>query len=120
MARILVVDDDPDIVDLITDMLKPEHDVIGTTEPEAALHRLAENDIQLLVTDVRMPTMSGFQLVDQARRHRPDINVLLISAYYDDSDPVCQDVFRHYATMALPKPLGRRSVQTMVEWCLLR
>jgi DNA-binding NtrC family response regulator len=118
MARILVVDDDADIVDLVEAMLSPEHQVIGVTDSTEALETLRQMAIDLLVTDIRMPRENGFILIQQAKRLRPDLRVIIISAYYDESDEVARQIVHQYAPIALSKPLTRANITEAVAAAL--
>lgn len=81
---ILVVDDDPEVLRLVVDTLeRAGYTVLSTTDPREAL-RLAHTHaepLHLLVTDVVMPLMSGLQLVEEVRAIRPEVKILVMSAY---------------------------------------
>ena len=118
MARILVVDDDADIVDLVEAMLSPEHQIIGVTDTSEALETLRTQQIDLLVTDIRMPVQNGFMLIQQAKKMNPDLRVIVISAYYDETDDVARQIVHQYAPIALSKPLTRAMVAEAVAAAL--
>jgi len=69
---------------LVVDTLeRAGYTVLSTTDPREAL-RLVQTHVEslhLLVTDVVMPLMSGLQLADQVRAIRPEVKILLMSAY---------------------------------------
>jgi DNA-binding NtrC family response regulator len=81
---ILVVDDDEEVLSLAVDVLMAAgYTVLSTSDPRQAL-RLARDHaepLQLLVTDIVMPLMNGMQLATEVQAFRPDIKILLISAY---------------------------------------
>ena len=81
---ILVVDDDPEVLSLAVDILRmADYTVLGTGDPRHAL-RLARSHtepLHLLLTDVVMPLMSGLQLAAEVRAIRPEVKILLMSAY---------------------------------------
>lgn len=84
MARILVVDDDPVIRELLAEVLQDEsdHSVIVAANGQDALNVLHAEPVDAIVCDVNMPVMDGVELV-QAVRADPrlhDVPVLLISA----------------------------------------
>lgn len=82
---ILIVDDDPDVRNLVSDFI----DMLGYRTMTADSGRSAleilirHNDIALLVSDVVMPGMNGFQLSEQVRKTRPELPILLMSGYAD-------------------------------------
>lgn len=118
MARILVVDDDADIVDLVEAMLSPEHQIVGVTDTAEALETLRNSKVDLLVTDIRMPVQNGFMLIQQAKKLNPDLRVIVISAYYDETDEVARQIVHQYAPIALSKPLTRAMVTEAVAAAL--
>lgn len=118
MARILVVDDDADIVDLVEAMLSPEHQIVGVTDTTEALETLRNSPVDLLVTDIRMPVQNGFMLIQQAKKLNPDLRVIVISAYYDETDEVARQIVHQYAPIALSKPLTRAMVTEAVAAAL--
>ena len=81
---ILVVDDEEEVLSLAVDILtEAGYTVLSTSDPRQAL-RLARDHaepIQLLVTDIVMPLMNGMQLATEVQGFRPDVKILLISAY---------------------------------------
>ena len=88
-AKILVVDDEPDLEDLIKQkfrrQIKDGSIVFGfARDGFEALAALAENpDYDMVVSDINMPGMSGLELLPRARRARPDVPVIMITAYGD-------------------------------------
>ena len=82
-ARILVVDDDAAVVELVAEILAGEgYDVEGVTVPEAALARVEATAFDLVVSDVEMPGMRGTRLLQELRVLRPNLLVVLISVAF--------------------------------------
>jgi CheY-like chemotaxis protein len=81
---ILVVDDDPEVLALAVDILEMAgYTVLSTLDPRHAL-RLARTHgepLHLLLTDVVMPLMNGLQLAVEVQALRPEVKILLMSAY---------------------------------------
>ncbi|SRR6266849_6199469 len=81
---ILVVDADREVLSLAVDILRlAGYKDLGTADPSQAL-QLARNHaepLDLLLTDVVMPPMDGLQLAAALRAIRPEVKVLLMSAY---------------------------------------
>ena len=81
---ILVVDDDPEVLSLAVDVLEMAgYAVLSTSDPRHAI-RLARTHavpLHLLLTDVVMPLMNGLQLAAEVRALRPEVKILLMSAY---------------------------------------
>jgi CheY-like chemotaxis protein len=87
-TTILVVDDEPAIVDLVSTALgEAGYKVLKARHSDEALDISAawKEDIHLLVTDVKMdPSMTGFQLAQCLRLMRVELKVLYISGYVED------------------------------------
>jgi DNA-binding NtrC family response regulator len=78
----MLVDDEPDIVAVMKLGLK-EFSVVGFTDPRSALDALKTNpeDFRILISDVRMPAMTGFELASAALDISPDIKIVLMTAF---------------------------------------
>lgn len=86
--RILIVDDDRDIVTLITKSLKFEQfDVIPTYSGNEALKKLSENQIDFIILDIMMPDMDGLEVCRIIRRDY-NIPILFLSARDKEIDKV--------------------------------
>jgi signal transduction histidine kinase/CheY-like chemotaxis protein len=87
--RILLVDDDPSIVRLITQMLKRSgYEVIAKTSSSSALKALKETPepFDLVISDMTMPEMSGEQLAQEIKQIRPGIPVVLCTGHSNRMD----------------------------------
>ena len=81
---ILVVDDELDIVNLFTELLKSrKYDVFGFTNPLKALEDYKENydQYRMVISDIRMPEMNGFDLVKNVKKINTNISIILISVW---------------------------------------
>ncbi len=81
---VLVVDDDAGVRDVVVTLLElSDHDVLAASGGAEALRMLAANPaIDLVVSDVRMPGMSGIELAAQVGARHPGVPVVLISGYF--------------------------------------
>ena len=81
-ARILLVEDDPAVRDLADRVLsRAGHRVVSTAKPSDALDTLASDSVDLLLTEVVMPGLSGGALAARARALRPELRVLFVSGH---------------------------------------
>jgi len=82
MATVLVVEDDRDLLEAICTTLELAGiTTLGASEGMAALELLAARDVGLVLSDVGMAPMDGIQLLGEIRRRRPDVPVVLMTAY---------------------------------------
>lgn len=80
--HILIVDDEPGITRLCERLLKRlEYQVTWFTDPEAAMKFVVQNKIDLLLVDIRMPQVSGFDLIAHTKQHQPDTAVLVMTGF---------------------------------------
>jgi PAS domain S-box-containing protein len=103
--RILLVEDEEDVRALAREVLERQgHSVLEAGDGAQALQRYeAEGDrIDLILTDVVMPRMSGRELVDRVRAMRPSIPVLYMSGYTEDA--ILRHGVRDASVMLLGKP----------------
>ena len=92
---VLLVDDDDDVRETSADMLEElGYTVMQAASGPEALDKLVENpDLKVMVTDIRMPGMSGLEFSDLAGTRHSDLKIILISGYF------------------LPQPIQRRFLQ---------
>src|SRR5215475_14890520 len=91
-ASILVVDDEPDVADLFRQQFRREtrqgkYVMHFATSGEQALNRLAEEFQPVLIavlSDINMPGMDGLELLGEIKERRPDLPVMMVTAYGDD------------------------------------
>jgi DNA-binding NtrC family response regulator len=86
---VLIVDDEPDLVNLFTDALKAgDLNAIGFDNPLTALEYISENHLTicLVVTDFKMPDMNGLELTKRITEIDNEISVMLMSAYELEQD----------------------------------
>ena len=78
--RLLVVDDEQMVVDGLRRTLRHEgYEIITTTSPLRALAHLRDDDIDILISDIDMPEMTGLELVAEARRSHPQVVRILLT-----------------------------------------
>ena len=82
--RILVVDDEVEIVRDLTDLLADEgYEAVGAHSGQSAIERLSEGDIHLVLSDMRMPPPDGLALARHVAEHHPDTRIILLTAHAD-------------------------------------
>lgn len=81
--RILFVDDEERILRSLAMQFRRHYEVLTENDPLRALQRLREEPVHVLVSDQRMPQMSGSQLLAQAREIAPDTLRILLTGYSD-------------------------------------
>jgi len=96
MKRILVVDDNDSLCGLTCDILRREgYRAVPATSAEEALRAFEKEEFDLLVTDFRMPGMTGIELARAVRGQNPQCPVIVMSVY--------EPVESEHVTLWLPK-----------------
>jgi len=113
---VLIVDDEPEIRKLVAAMVSQlGHTALTADSGEHALALLRTHHypIELLITDVVAPGMSGPMLADKLSALQPDLKVLYISGY--DNSHVVQKYVVEKGHMLLPKPFTVEGLRDKVE-----
>ncbi|MGN6725218.1 MAG: sigma-54-dependent transcriptional regulator [Tepidisphaeraceae bacterium] len=114
MARIVVCDDQELIRDSLTAILSREgHEVAAAGDGPQALVRLAQGKADLLITDLKMPKMSGLELLAEAKKLRPDIPVVLMTAFATVQTAV--EAMKLGAYDYIQKPFEGDEIKLLVE-----
>ncbi|HEY9792771.1 MAG TPA: HD domain-containing phosphohydrolase [Candidatus Obscuribacterales bacterium] len=83
LTKILVIDDEPANLRLLRRVLGDEYEVFTAGGGQEGLAVLKQEDIALIITDQRMPGMSGVQVLEASMRIRPDAIKILLTGYTD-------------------------------------
>ncbi len=119
--RTLVIEDDTAVVEALRESFQDSGlDIDYATDGESALKKIPEVD--LLVTDLRLPGMDGTELLKEARRRKPEIAVVIMTAY--GTIPSAVDAMRRGARAYLTKPFNPEElifhIRTVEETLKLR
>ena len=80
MAQLLVIDDDTACRELVLRVLGPRgHSVIMAENGVVGLEKLAQTTVDLVITDLHMPQMEGFQVIQVLRRLLPNLKIIAVS-----------------------------------------
>jgi len=78
---ILIVDDELGVRESLKMILKPNYQVHTATEGREALQSIQKNKIDLVALDLKMPGLSGIDVLRQIKKNDPDIEVIVITAH---------------------------------------
>lgn len=82
--RILIIDDDRDALDDITDAIQPAgYEIVKTDSPAMALEIFKTQEFDIVISDVRMPGMSGIELLSRIREQKALCRVIIMTAFGD-------------------------------------
>ena len=112
--RLLLVEDKDSFRRLLMQALAgSEFEVVETGDPREALARLEEGSFDLLCTDLRLPGLSGLELIQRAKRLQPSLRVLLMSAFAEAKDIV--EAVQAGADDFLPKPFELAAFLSLLQ-----
>lgn len=80
---ILIVDDEPDVLFSLTGLLRRDFQVFTAQSGAAAMEIMAEQDVHVIMTDQRMPSMTGTELMGRVRVEHPDAVRIIFTGYAD-------------------------------------
>src|SRR3954451_25264481 len=81
--RLLIVDDEPDMLDLLDRVFRREYEVLRAQSVEEALTRFEKGPLDVIVADRRMPRRSGLELLEIAAQRQPQAVRVLLTGYAD-------------------------------------
>jgi CheY-like chemotaxis protein/anti-sigma regulatory factor (Ser/Thr protein kinase) len=115
MTRLLVVDDSPLDRRLLRDLLGvvPQWSIVEAANGREALRRIAEEHIDLVLTDMQMPEMNGLELVDSLRSQYPLVPVVLVTG--QGSEEIAVKALQKGAASYVPKRILAAEVVEIVQ-----
>ena len=118
-ATLLVADDDPGLRESLERTLTREgYRVVLASDGRAALERVQAGGVDLIVTDLRMPGLTGLELLRAAKAIRPDVDVILLTAFGTVEEAV--KAMKDGAYDFLTKPFRREQLLKLVDKALER
>jgi DNA-binding NtrC family response regulator len=118
-ANILLVDDEQNILNSLQRALMPTaHKIYTAPSGAAALEILTRTQVDLIVSDMRMPGMSGYQLLNKVKELYPSVIRIFLSGYSDDAE-LCKALMDGSAKMFMSKPFKNDEIVQTIEQLLL-
>ena len=86
MAKILIVDDEPDVRTMLESILRSEgHQILSVGNGAEAIKILMGlEEIDILITDLHMVPVDGMEIVETGHAERPDMDIIVLSAFIND------------------------------------
>lgn len=110
---VLIVDDESRVVDEIKEFLRnKKYKVFSASLPSQALNLLKENHIDIVILDVRLPEMSGLEVLEKIKAQNQNIEVIMISGHGDMNTVI--EAMRRGATDYFAKPFRLVDIQSAI------
>lgn len=113
--RILIVDDSPDILQMLEIILSEKYEIITAADGMSGLEKVLKYQPDLAILDIMMPKMSGYQLAESMKKHKQmqTIPIIFLSA---KGTPVEKEFgLKKGATIYITKPFEPTELQQNVE-----
>lgn len=115
-SRILIVDDEPEITAILSDLFFGKYDCTTAGSAEEALALLGSKEYELVVSDITMPGMSGLDMIPHVISNSPNTVVVMISGMQTVESAI--DALRLGAFDYVMKPFDLRQVEAVVKRAL--
>ncbi len=113
-TTVLVVDDELNMRESLKDILELEkYRVLVSDCGDNALEKVREKDISIVITDARMPGMNGFELLREIKKVKPDLPVIMITAYA--TPRLAVEAMKQGATDYVSKPFDPDEILIIVK-----
>ena len=117
MAKIIIIDDEPAMVEVIVTLCREKgHEVFPFNPAPKAVEQLDSIQPQIVITDIKMETMSGFDVLRHVREHHRQTSVILITAYASVDTAV--EAMKMGAYGYVPKPFKIDELQMTIQRAL--
>jgi CheY-like chemotaxis protein len=117
--KVLVLDDDFDLATLVKQILQKDvfKNVFAFTDPLLALEhfRINHKDYSIIISDIRMPTMNGFEFVREARKINPKVKILLMTAFEIDDKEFARVLPKPKIDGLIRKPASSKQILNTVS-----
>lgn len=114
MPDLLVIDDDPATVDLVQQIVGEEAVVHHAATPEAAFERLTDENIGIVITELRVAGQDISAAIHQLKRYKPDVLSIALTSFTDTSALI--DLINHGQVYRfLPKPANRALLERAIQ-----
>ncbi|NLI91597.1 MAG: response regulator [Peptococcaceae bacterium] len=113
--RLLIVDDNRGVRFLLRELLSTEgYEVLEAANGREALFYSTNSDLSLVLLDVKMPGMTGLEVLDKLKSSNPDLPVILMSAY-SEMELLNKALEFHPKVLFLSKPFDLNNVRELIK-----
>ena len=113
---ILIVDDDKALCSNLTDILGQKgYSISVAYDSSTALEKVKMNKFDIMLLDMNLPALNGFETYQAIRKVRPDLVVIIITGYLSDMEGLVKAVREEGAYTLLEKPIQMDSLLQLLE-----
>jgi CheY-like chemotaxis protein len=116
VTKILIIDDEKDMCGMLKLNLETtgEFDVTTVYSGEKGVENIKNGDYDLVITDFYMPGMDGGEVIEAAKRIKPDLPILIFSIYHDDESTLGQSI-KEKADGIIKKPIQHNQLYAEIK-----
>ncbi|MEJ5228044.1 response regulator [Thermodesulfovibrio sp.] len=117
--KILIVDDEPDMLKLLSMILreKTPYEITTTNNPIEAVELAKEGNFDLVITDLKMPGLDGLQLLEEVKKRDEDVPVIIIITAYGTIDAATEAIEKGGFDF-ITKPFKKEQILFTIEKAL--
>jgi len=117
MDTILIVDDEKNYLVVLEALLSPEgYEIMTSDKAQEALRLIQECDIDLVLTDMKMPGMTGMELLEEAKKIKPEVPVIMMTAY--GTIEMAVEAMKKHAYDYITKPFQNEELKLTIHKAL--
>ena len=117
METILIVDDEKNYLVVLEALLSPEgYEIMTSDKAQEALRLIQECDIDLVLTDMKMPGMTGMELLEEAKKIKPEVPVIMMTAY--GTIEMAVEAMKKHAYDYITKPFQNEELKLTIHKAL--
>jgi two-component system NtrC family response regulator len=117
METILIVDDEKNYLVVLEALLRPEgYEIITADNARSALRLIEESDLDLVLTDMKMPGVSGMELMEQCKKINPEVPVIMMTAY--GTIEMAVEAMKKHAYDYITKPFQNEELKVTIKKAL--
>lgn len=117
METILIVDDEKNYLVVLEALLGSEgYEIVTTDNAREAVRSVRESDLDLVITDMKMPGMSGMDLLDECKKIRPELPIIMMTAY--GTIEMAVEAMKKKAYDYITKPFNNEELKLIIKKAL--
>ena len=105
LPTILIIDDEVDLGEILADYLEDDFDCTVCSDPQEGLELIQQKTFSLVISDMQMPNVSGFEIIDMMTKKQPDTPVILLTGN-SRNDPIVEEALKKGARGVITKPFN--------------
>ena len=114
MKKILIVDDEPDILAALSWVLHSKYIVVTERDGRKVIQLVSKGNFDLLIVDLLMPNVNGWEIIHAIHKVKPDLPIVAMSVYLDEIEKIKRSNGEGISAF-LQKPFDHEEVEEMVK-----